>query len=58
MTTAVFCTGCGQVIADCDGLCRRPLDPPHFCPECGRKLVVHVSPVRAEARCKTHGPIQ
>lgn len=57
VVAAAFCSGCGQSVADCDGSCRRALDPPHFCPECGRRLVVQVSPVRSEARCKTHGPV-
>jgi hypothetical protein len=49
------CTGCGR--ADCDGSCRRALDPPRFCPTCGRRLTVLVTPVRAEARCRDHGPV-
>jgi len=49
------CRGCGR--DDCDGRCRRPLDPPRYCPTCGRRLTVLVTPLRAEARCRDHGRI-
>ena len=52
-----FCVGCGRPIADCDGACRRPLDPPRFCDECGLKLSVQVTPTGFEATCRRHGQI-
>ncbi|MGQ0616566.1 MAG: biotin synthase auxiliary protein BsaP [Acidimicrobiia bacterium] len=52
-----FCCWCGRATADCHGGCRRPLDPPRFCPTCGRPLRVLVTPDRALARCREHGPV-
>jgi hypothetical protein len=51
------CTGCGLPLDQCQGACRRELDPPRFCPECGRRLVVMVTPGYFEAQCKVHGPL-
>jgi dethiobiotin synthetase len=51
-----FCRHCGREA--CDGACARPLDPPHFCPRCGRKLVVQVAPTGHSARCRDHGPLR
>jgi hypothetical protein len=33
------------------------LDPPRFCPHCGRRMVVKVTPDRWTAHCSRHGPI-
>ncbi|MHB8464379.1 MAG: biotin synthase auxiliary protein BsaP [Acidimicrobiales bacterium] len=55
--TERWCSGCGRRSGDCDGSCRRPLDPPRYCPSCGRRLTVLVTPARVEARCRDHGPI-
>jgi hypothetical protein len=51
-----FCVGCGRPSDECDGRCRRPLDPARFCPTCGRRMTVLVTPTRAEPRCRDHGP--
>jgi hypothetical protein len=51
---ADFCTGCGG--ASCAG-CSRPLDPPRFCPACGRRLTVAVTPGGYRARCRHHGQV-
>jgi len=51
---AGFCTGCGG--ASCAG-CRRPLDPPRFCPTCGYRLTVAVTPGGYRARCRHHGRV-
>jgi hypothetical protein len=48
------CTGCGSV--SCGG-CGRPLDPPRFCPDCGRRLTVTVTPAGYRARCRDHGDL-
>jgi len=53
----MFCVGCGRAAHECDGACRRPLDPPRYCPECGQRMRVLVTPTRSEARCKVHGPV-
>jgi len=52
-----FCVWCGQGDDRCDGTgtCRRELDPPRFCPDCGRRLTVYVTPGTFSARCRDHG---
>ena len=50
-----FCRWCGT--AGCDAGCRRELDPPRYCPTCGKRLRVLVTPRRAEATCRTHGVV-
>jgi hypothetical protein len=53
-----FCRWCGTEVGGCDGVtCRRPLDPPRFCPTCGHRLRVQVTPTGFDASCRTHGPI-
>jgi dethiobiotin synthetase len=52
-----WCRHCGRERSACGGECRRPLDPPHFCPRCGRKLVVQVVPTGHRAHCRDHGPL-
>ena len=59
-TTVAFCDGCGRP-ADAGGheRCRArrtATDPPRFCTDCGRKLVVQVLPVGYTARCVKCGP--
>jgi hypothetical protein len=49
-----ICTGCGS--PGCTG-CGRALDPPRFCPACGRRLTVAVTPGGYRARCRDHGPL-
>ncbi|MDX6657192.1 MAG: hypothetical protein QOH62_1985 [Solirubrobacteraceae bacterium] len=50
-----FCSGCGELVTHSDhALCRRrerATDPPRFCTDCGRKLVVQVLPIGWTARC-------
>jgi dethiobiotin synthetase len=52
---AFFCADCGRERAQCPGGCARPLDPPRFCPRCGRKLVVQIAPTGQRAECREHG---
>ncbi len=52
-----FCAHCGRQRSVCPGACARPLDPPHFCPRCARKLVVQVLPTGHHAHCRDHGPL-
>jgi dethiobiotin synthetase len=52
-----FCSGCGRPAADCDRTCSGPLEAPHHCPRCGRKLVVTIVPTGFTARCKVHGAL-
>jgi hypothetical protein len=46
-----YCTGCGKPSTECPG-CGRALDPPRFCPECGRRMAVTVIPTGWTARCR------
>lgn len=51
------CDGCGRPLAECPG-CRQPQhDPPRFCPTCGLRLAVVVSPAAHRSRCKVHGEV-
>ncbi|PRX48546.1 hypothetical protein B0I33_104363 [Prauserella shujinwangii] len=54
-----FCVHCGQAY---DGSghaeCRNPrtaLEPPRYCPQCARRMVVQVTPSGWQARCSRHG---
>jgi hypothetical protein len=51
-----YCTGCGAATTECAG-CTRDLDPPRYCPTCGRRLAVTVSPGAYRARCRDHGEV-
>jgi len=53
-----FCIGCGRTVDQCAGDCNGPLEAPHHCPICARKLVVTIVPTGVSARCKVHGPIE
>ncbi|MHB1488108.1 MAG: biotin synthase auxiliary protein BsaP [Acidimicrobiales bacterium] len=57
MSEPSYCTGCGRPACKCAGSCRRELDPPRFCPNCGRKMAVQVTPTGWHARCRDHGPV-
>ena len=53
----MYCLGCGRSEEDCDGTCRSPLDPPRYCPTCGTRLFVQVTPNGYTARCRKHGAL-
>nr|WP_233160403.1 hypothetical protein [Actinophytocola xanthii] len=50
---------CGKPPAEGDhGRCARlraAVDPPRYCPECARRMVVQVTPTGWSARCSRHG---
>jgi hypothetical protein len=47
-----YCAGCGKPAEEGEHEgCVRPLDPPRFCTNCGRKLKVQVLPTGYEAAC-------
>jgi hypothetical protein len=55
---AAFCDQCGAPIeAGGHERCavRRALEPPRYCPECARRMVVQVTPTGWTARCSRHG---
>ncbi|HZN13114.1 MAG TPA: hypothetical protein VFB78_02510 [Acidimicrobiales bacterium] len=53
----MHCTGCGRAADECGGHCGRELDPPRFCPTCGRRLTVQVTPAHFTAACRDHGEV-
>ena len=53
-----WCGQCGETLtAEGHASCRRlaELDPPRYCPECRRRMVVQVMPTGWSARCSEHG---
>jgi hypothetical protein len=51
-----FCDQCGQPAGDhprCAA--RRELEPPRYCPDCARRMVVQVTPTGWTAHCSRHG---
>ncbi|HEX2064028.1 MAG TPA: hypothetical protein VHE80_06370 [Acidimicrobiales bacterium] len=55
--SGLYCSGCGLPVEQCDGACRRPLDPPRFCERCGKRMAVQVMPGHYTARCLRHGTV-
>lgn len=57
-----FCSWCGKSTAESEhDLCQRRLalvDPPRYCAECARRMVVQVTPAGWVARCSRHGEIR
>jgi hypothetical protein len=56
--TELFCGQCGELLsAGPHEACRQrdELEPPRYCPECARRMVVQVDPVGWRARCSRHG---
>jgi len=55
---STYCGQCGLSLAGgAHEVCRRraELEPPRYCSECGRRMVVQVTPDRWTARCAAHG---
>ena len=55
--TAAFCARCGRRASECDGSCLGPSDTDRYCPTCGKRMAVLVTPTRTEARCRDHGTV-
>ncbi|MQA63640.1 MAG: hypothetical protein GEU86_19665 [Actinophytocola sp.] len=57
--TAEFCVHCGQQLAGADhGRCdnaRTALEPPRYCAQCARRMIVQITPSGWTARCSRHG---
>ena len=55
-----WCDRCGRARDDGDhAACARAreLEPPRYCPQCRRRMVVQVSPIGWTARCVEHGQL-
>jgi GNAT superfamily N-acetyltransferase len=53
-----WCAQCGEALdAEGHGACRSraELEPPRWCPDCRRRMVVQVTPTGWTARCSEHG---
>ena len=60
MTDPLYCDRCGEPLAaSTHGSCEtaRALEPPRFCPQCRRRMVVQVTPTGWTARCVEHGEL-
>lgn len=56
----MFCDRCGKDESDGDHaacLRARDLEPPRYCPQCRRRMVVQVTPTHWTARCVEHGEL-
>jgi hypothetical protein len=59
--SAEFCVHCGQTLAEgphpaCQNA-RTALEPPRFCGQCARRMVVQVTPTGWSAHCSRHGDL-
>jgi hypothetical protein len=58
-----YCDRCGDELGThpevTHSACRelRELEPPRYCPECKRRLIVQVVPTGWKAHCSAHGPV-
>ena len=59
---ARYCDRCGQALSQPGGehghpACQeaRELEPPRYCPRCGRRMAVKVTPGAWSSRCPRHG---
>ena len=55
---AAYCGHCGDPLAESDhaGCVQRlELEPPRYCPDCGRRMKVQVVPAGWTATCVEHG---
>lgn len=58
---STYCAWCGKETTEGQhDLCQRRLslvDPPRYCAQCARRMVVQVTPAGWTARCSRHGEI-
>jgi hypothetical protein len=60
VTQALYCDRCGQPAGgDAHRACAeaRTLEPPRYCGQCRRRMVVQVTPAGWTATCSAHGHI-
>jgi hypothetical protein len=57
--TIEYCDHCGGHAAGDHARCRaaRELEPPRYCGQCGRRMIVQVTPDGWTGRCARHGVI-
>jgi hypothetical protein len=58
--SARYCDRCGEPAAaeqHADCAAARELEPPRYCVECRRRMVVQVTPTGWSARCSEHGEL-
>ncbi|HEY0637485.1 MAG TPA: hypothetical protein VGD67_07545 [Pseudonocardiaceae bacterium] len=57
--SAAFCGVCGAAATAPHPAClaRLELEPPRYCAECARRMVVQVTPIGWTARCSRHGTV-
>jgi hypothetical protein len=58
-TVVPYCGHCGEPRTAPHPACeaRLELEPPRYCPQCRRRLIVQVLPVGYTARCSAHGEL-
>jgi hypothetical protein len=54
-----YCDRCGELLGGGHPQCARAraLEPPRFCSQCRRRMVVQVTPTGWTARCVEHGTL-
>ena len=55
-----YCSYCGRSAEGDHAACEKRLsiiDPPRYCAECARRMVVQVTPAGWSAKCSRHGEI-
>jgi hypothetical protein len=60
VNTALYCGHCGgEVAGGSHEDCRRALtlEPPRYCDQCRRRMIVQVHPMGWSARCSVHGEL-
>jgi len=56
----MWCDRCGRALDDGEhDACRaaRELEPPRYCAQCRRRMIVQVTPTGWIARCSEHGEL-
>jgi hypothetical protein len=55
----LYCGRCGEPAPVPHAECaeRLALEPPRYCPQCRRRLIVQVLPTGFTARCSAHGEL-
>ncbi len=55
-----YCPRCGETVDQPHPGCEAALglEPPRYCPQCRRRMVVQVTPTAWTARCVEHGALE